>query len=361
MNTSTRFRKTIKNLYLLLDPKQKRNFILILFIMTGSSALTQFTPKAIGWLTDDILSQTSIQFIKVIPVLLLILIVTVFNELLKILRRILVEDTATKTEKKARNLAIVALLKAPLSYFKEHMTGNIHGRLNRCLEGTINLEKLLDGYTWLHLSGITPALGLRHRKMIMDCLKTAKKNGMTVSFDGNFRSTLWSWEEARGFCTACLPYVDVLMGIEPYHLWKEENNHSAGDVKDDIPFQPDLEQQEIVFNAFVKRYPNLKCIARHVRYSPSCSENSLKAYLWYQGKTYESRKLTFNILDRVGGGDAFVSGIIYALMQEFSPEDIVNFGVASSAIKHTLHGDGNITDDVSLIRHVMQMNFDIKR
>ena len=143
MNTSTRFRKTIKNLYLLLDPKQKRNFILILFIMTGSSALTQFTPKAIGWLTDDILSQTSIQFIKVIPVLLLILIVTVFNELLKILRRILVEDTATKTEKKARNLAIVALLKAPLSYFKEHMTGNIHGRLNRCLEGTINLEKLL--------------------------------------------------------------------------------------------------------------------------------------------------------------------------------------------------------------------------
>ena len=225
----------------------------------------------------------------------------------------------------------------------------------------VDLEKLLDGYTWLHLSGITPALGVRHRKMIMDCLKTAQKNGMTVSFDGNFRSTLWSWEEAREFCTACLPYVDVLMGIEPYHLWKDENDHSVGDVKDDIPFQPDLEQQALVFEAFVKKYPNLKCIARHVRYSPSCSENSLKAYLWYQGKTYESRKLTFNILDRVGGGDAFVSGIIYALMQEFTPEDIVNFGVASSAIKHTLHGDGNITDDVSLIRHVMQMNFDIKR
>ena len=135
----------------------------------------------------------------------------------------------------------------------------------------VNLEKLLDGYTWLHLSGITPALGSRHRKMIMDCLKTAKKNGMTVSFDGNFRSTLWSWEEAREFCTACLPYVDVLMGIEPYHLWKDENDHSAGDIKDAIPFQPDLEQQTLVFEAFVKKYPNLKCIARHVRYSPSCS------------------------------------------------------------------------------------------
>lgn len=225
----------------------------------------------------------------------------------------------------------------------------------------INLEKLLDGYTWLHLSGITPALGKHCRKMVMDCLKIARKNGITVSFDGNFRSALWSWEEARNFCTECLPYVDVLMGIEPYHLWKEEKNPFAGDIKDEIPFQPDFEQQELVFEAFAKRYPNLKCIARHVRYTPSCSENSLKAYLWYERKTYESKKLTFPVLDRVGGGDAFVSGIIYALMNKFSPEDTVNFGVASSAIKHTLHGDGNITDDSSLIRQVMQMNFDIKR
>ena len=225
----------------------------------------------------------------------------------------------------------------------------------------VDLEALLKGYTWLHLSGITPALGARCRKLITDCLKIAKKTGMTVSFDGNFRSTLWSWEEARDFCTECLPYVDVLMGIEPYHLWKDEKNPAMGDVKDDIPFQPDIEQQEKVFKAFVSRYPNLKCIARHVRYSPSCSENSLKAYLWYEGKIYESRKLTFNVLDRVGGGDAFDSGIIYALMEDFTPEDVVNFGVASSALKHTLHGDGNITDDVSLIRHVMQMNFDIKR
>ena len=59
--------------------------------------------------------------------------------------------------------------------------------------------------------------------------------------------------------------------------------------------------------------------------------------------------------------DAFVSGVIYALMNGYSPEDTANFGVAASAVKHTIHGDGNITDDVSLIKHVMQMNFDIKR
>ncbi len=224
-----------------------------------------------------------------------------------------------------------------------------------------DIKKLLKGYTWLHLSGITPALGEKCRNLILSCLKEAKEQGMTVSFDGNFRSALWSWEEARDFCTLCLPYVDVLFGIEPYHLWKKEENHEDGDVKDGIPFQPDYEEQEKVFLAFAERYPNIRCIARHVRFAHSCSENSLMAYLWLNGKTYESKRLTFQILDRVGGGDAFVSGIIYALMNDYSPEDTVNFGVAASAVKHTIHGDGNITDDVSLIRHVMEMNFDIKR
>ena len=225
----------------------------------------------------------------------------------------------------------------------------------------VDFETMLEDYTWLHLGGITPALGESCRWMIMECLKAAKAKGITVSFDGNFRSTLWSWKEARDFCTDCLPYVDVLLGIEPYHLWKDEKNPEAGDWKEEIPYQPSLEEQDKIFKIFAERYPNIKCIARHVRYSHSCSENSLKAYLWYKGKTYESRTLTFQILDRVGGGDAFVSGIIYGLMKDFSPEDIAGFGVAASAIKHTIHGDGNITDDTELIRQVMQMDFDIKR
>lgn len=225
----------------------------------------------------------------------------------------------------------------------------------------VDLKELLKGYTWLHLSGITPALSASCKDLILNCMKTAKECGMTISFDGNFRSTLWSWEEARDFCTLCLPYVDVLFGIEPYHLWKDENNHELGDVKDGIPFQPDYDIQDRVFKDFVERYPNIKCIARHVRYSHSCSENSLLAYLRKDGKTYESKRFTFDILDRVGGGDAFVAGIIYALMNEYSPEETVNFGVAASALKHTIHGDYNMTDSVSLIKNMIEMNFDIKR
>lgn len=224
-----------------------------------------------------------------------------------------------------------------------------------------DFENLLEGFTWLHLSGITPALASNCRDMIFTCLKIAREKGLTISFDGNFRSTLWTWEDARDFCTLCLPYVDVLLGIEPYHLWIDESDHSRGDYKDGLPLQPDYDQQDRVFKEFVKKYPNLKCIARHVRYAHSGSENSLKAFMWYQGRTYESKLFTFNILDRVGGGDAFASGLIYAMMNEYTPMDMVNFAVASSAIKHTIRGDGNITDDASAIRSLMDMNFDIKR
>ncbi|MBE5783822.1 MAG: sugar kinase [Clostridiales bacterium] len=225
----------------------------------------------------------------------------------------------------------------------------------------VDLDALLEGFDWLHLSGITPAVGGNCPKLIMDLLKTAHAKNLTISFDGNFRSRLWTWEAARDFCTECLPYITVLFGIEPYHLWKDENDRTKGDWKDGVPLQPSYEQQDEVFQRFVERYPNLKCIARHVRYAHSGSENSLKAFMWYQGHTFESKLFTFNILDRVGGGDAFASGLIYAMMNGYRPMDMLNFAVASSVIKHTIHGDANITDDVESIRNLMNMNYDIKR
>ena len=225
----------------------------------------------------------------------------------------------------------------------------------------VDLGALLEGFDWLHLSGITPALSPNCSKLVLDMLRVAKEKGLTVSFDGNFRSMLWSWEEARDFCTQCLPYVDILLGIEPYHLWRDEDDHSRGDVKDGVPMQPSYEQQDEIFQRFVERYPNLKCIARHVRYAHSGSENSLKAFMWYEGHTFESKLFTFTILDRVGGGDAFASGLIYAMLHDYKPMDMLNFAVASSVIKHTIHGDANITDDVSSIRNLMNMNYDIRR
>lgn len=225
----------------------------------------------------------------------------------------------------------------------------------------VDIHQLLEGFDWLHLSGITPALAQNCADFIYDVIRAAKEDGLTVSFDGNFRSKLWTWEEARDYCTKLLPYVDVLFGIEPYHLWKDEEDHSKGDWKDGVPLQPSYEEQDEVFRKFVERYPNIKCIARHVRYAHSGSQNSLKAFLWYEGHTFESKMFTFNILDRVGGGDAFASGLIYAMMNDYKPMEIVNFGVASSVLKHTIRGDANITDNAKEIKNIMNQNFDIKR
>ena len=203
----------------------------------------------------------------------------------------------------------------------------------------VDLDELFDGFDWLHLSGITPALNKNCADFILRCLRAAKEKGLTVSFDGNFRSTLWSWEEARDYCTQCLPYVDVLFGIEPYHLWKDDEDHSKGDWKDGVPLQPSYEQQDEIFQHFIERYPNLKCIARHVRYAHSGSENSLKAFMWYEDHTFESKLFTFNILDRVGGGDSFASGLIYGLMTTENAEMAVNYGAAHGALAMTTPGD----------------------
>jgi len=221
---------------------------------------------------------------------------------------------------------------------------------------TIDFKQKLAGFTWLHLSGITPALSQNCRELIMYALKAARELDMTVSFDCNYRSALWGWQEARDCITEYLPYVDVLFGIEPINLIGADGK----DMKDGMSLTPTYKEQDRIFRELNKRY-QFKAIGRHIRYVHSGSENSLKAFMWYDGETYESKTFRFSILDRVGGGDAFASGMIYALMRGFKPDDVVNFAVASSVIKHTMHGDFNITDDEESIIKLMNQDYDIKR
>lgn len=132
-----------KKVFDLLPKKQKVRFIFILVILAVSAVLSQLTPLAIGYLTDHVLAERDATFQKVIPILLVILLVNVVNEVIKVIRRLIVEDTATQAEKSARQKATSSLLLAPISYFRSHLTGNIHGRLNRSLEGTVKLIKLM--------------------------------------------------------------------------------------------------------------------------------------------------------------------------------------------------------------------------
>ena len=136
-------RRLAKKIYALLPKRQKSGFVLILLILGVSAVLSQLTPLAVGYLTDHVLAGENASFASVVPILVAILIVNVVNELIKVARRLIVEDTATQAEKIARQRAALSLLLAPLSYFRSHMTGNIHGRLNRSLEGTVKLIKLM--------------------------------------------------------------------------------------------------------------------------------------------------------------------------------------------------------------------------
>lgn len=133
----------MEKIFALLPQKQKMEFFLVLAILGLSAVLSQLTPLAVGYLTDHVLAAKTATFQSVLPILLVILLVNVVNEVIKVIRRLIVEDAATQAEKNARQRAALSLLMAPLSYFRGHMTGNIHGRLNRSLEGTVKLIKLL--------------------------------------------------------------------------------------------------------------------------------------------------------------------------------------------------------------------------
>lgn len=219
----------------------------------------------------------------------------------------------------------------------------------------VDMEEILKDYDWLHLSGITPALSLNCRVLIEKALVAAKKLGLTVSFDPNFRKRLWTFEEARDVLSAYIPYVDVLIGIEPFHVY----NPDGTDAKDGLSMQPSFKDQDRVFKAIAATYHN-KVIARTVRYVHTGTNNSLMAYLHMNGRTYESKLIRFDIIDRVGGGDAFSSGLIFALMENMPPQEAIDFAVASSVVKHSIHGDTNITS-IEQIKSVMNGTGDIQR
>lgn len=143
MKQSNTFWPLVKKLGKLLERRQRAGFVVILLILGISAVLSQITPLAVGYLTDRVLAEQTVRFAAIIPILLGILVVNVVNEVVKVIRRLIVEDTATQVEKIARQKAAQSLLMAPLSYFRQHMTGNIHGRLNRSLEGTVKLIKLV--------------------------------------------------------------------------------------------------------------------------------------------------------------------------------------------------------------------------
>lgn len=199
--------------------------------------------------------------------------------------------------------------------------------------------KIFEGADWFHFTGINPALSDSLFEICMQACKEAKKQRVQISCDLNYRSALWSSEQAKERMTKLLPFVDVCIA-------NEEDADKALGIKAD---NTDVESGKIEKVSYVKVAEEIcdiyKCkyVAITLRKSYSASRNGWSAMLYNasEKKSYFSREYDINIIDRVGSGDSFAAGIIYGLVNGNEVQETVDFATAASCLKHTIEGDFN--------------------
>lgn len=200
-----------------------------------------------------------------------------------------------------------------------------------------DFDKILNGADWFHTTGITPALSDKAAALAEAALKSAKAKGITTSIDLNYRKKLWTKEKAREVMTKLCQYVDICIGNE------EDADTTLGFKAKDTDVtkgELNLEGFKDVFKQMKDKF-NFKYIASSLRESHSASDNGWSALVYDGNEFYHTRKYEVRIIDRVGSGDSFASGFIYGLITGMPMKDAAEFGVAASALKHTIPGDMN--------------------
>jgi 2-dehydro-3-deoxygluconokinase len=205
--------------------------------------------------------------------------------------------------------------------------------------GDINWEKVFEGRTWFHITGITPAISATAAELSIEAVQCAKKMGLTVSCDFNFRKNLWKYGKSA---TEVMPEIvkNVDVGIA-----NEEDCQKSLGISVDVEVEKgelNIEQYRILTKKVMERFPQMQIIAITLRESRSADHNGWSTCLFDGSEFYLSRKYEItDIVDRVGGGDSFAAGLIYGLNNYSSKEDALNFAVAASCLKHSIIGDFN--------------------
>ena len=198
-------------------------------------------------------------------------------------------------------------------------------------------DKIFAGANWFHTTGITPALSDKAAVLTEAALKAARSKGITTSIDLNYRKKLWSKEKAREVMTKLCQYVDVCIGNE------EDADTTLGFKaahSDVTRGELNLDGYKDVFRQMKDKF-GFKFIASSLRESYSASDNGWSALVYNGSEFYHTKKYNVRIVDRVGSGDSFASGLIYGLVTGMSMPEAAEFGVAASALKHTIPGDLN--------------------
>ncbi len=199
-----------------------------------------------------------------------------------------------------------------------------------------DFDEILKGVKMIHISGVTPALSSSLYDISKELIKTANQRGILVSYDSNYRSKLWSLEDARKFMLEVLPYVDIaFLGILDFinileYKVSEEKNLEA--------------KLTDLYNELFEKYPNLKYAACTKRVVNSVNNNLLQGFFFDGKKLSSSRTHDIDILDRVGGGDAFTAGILHGILSDMDSSQIAEFATCASALKHSIKGDINMVD-----------------
>lgn len=201
-------------------------------------------------------------------------------------------------------------------------------------------DSLLAGSTWFHTTGITPAVSASAAQAAVAGARAARVAGATVSVDLNYRAKLWKWGKSAGEVMADLvAEADVLIGNEE-DADKVFGIHAPGSAVADGTV--DATGYASVATELAERFPRLHTIAFTQRGSISASENTWAGVLWTRDDFRVSRSYRIApIVDRVGAGDAFAAGLIYAMLDGRAPDAALEFAVAASCLKHSIRGDVN--------------------
>ena len=205
--------------------------------------------------------------------------------------------------------------------------------------GAIDWDFAFEGIEWFHITGITPAISESLMLLSLESVQEAKKRGITVSCDLNYRKNLWKYgKDAQEIMCIIAAMSDVLIANE------EDVQKSLGIVYDaDVTGGSlDTEKYRLLGQTVLERFPNLKMIAITLRESLSADSNNWSACLQTRERFYLSRKYHItDIVDRVGGGDSFAAGLIYGINRCADMQEALEFAVAASCLKHTIPGDFN--------------------
>ena len=215
-----------------------------------------------------------------------------------------------------------------------------HSAIQEAQPSDFDWDAIFDGADWFHFTGITPALGPNLVEICKEACVAAKKHGVKISCDLNYRGKLWTREQARAAMTELCRYVDVCISNEEdakdvFGIEAEATDIYAGEIN--------REGYKSVAKQLADKF-GFEKVAITLRESHSASDNGWSAML-YDAASNEycfSKKYELRIIDRVGGGDSFGGGLIYALLNGKSTQDAVEFAVAASALKHTIEGDYNM-------------------